>query len=167
MSSPTALPGYFQRYIDLVPEKDLQEAFRNQETIVRERLNSITEEKAAYAYAEGKWTIKELLQHINDSERIFAYRALCFARGEQQTLPGYEEDDFARASLANRRNWQDLVDEFFAIRQSTVILFRSFTPEMMQASGTAYVHCLRTEQIGFLLIGHVYHHLNVLKERYL
>ena len=91
-----------------MPENDLTSAFKNQAAGIEVFLKTITEEKSVYAYAEGKWTIKEMLQHITDTERIFCYRALCFARGEKINLPGFEENDYAVNSHANRRNWESL-----------------------------------------------------------
>ena len=160
-------PGYFQRYIDLVEEDDLFTGFQNQSLRAKELLNSISEERSNYAYAEGKWTIKELLQHMIDAERIFAYRALCFARGELQSLPGFEENDYAANSFANNRSWNNLVEEFFSVRNTTEILYKSFNPEALTASGTANNNKQSVESIGFIVLGHVNHHLGVLKERYL
>src|ERR1700733_5784478 len=96
--SPTSYPGYFQKYIDQVPEQDLHEAFANQDRVMQHFLSSISEEQSNHFYAEGKWTIKEILQHIIDTERIFNYRALCFSRKEAASLPGFEENDYAANS---------------------------------------------------------------------
>ena len=163
----TIFPGYFQKYIDLVPEDDLATAFKNQAQDARQLLNSITEEKSNFGYAEGKWTLKELLQHLIDGERIFAYRALCFARKEQQSLPGFDENEYADNSFANQRSWQSLVDEFFLVRKTSEILFDSFTQEALVNVGTANDNPATAESFGFTMVGHVTHHLNVIKERYL
>jgi hypothetical protein len=165
--SPTNYPGYFQRYIDLVEEDDLATGFKNQLARIQPILNSISEEKANYAYAEGKWTLKELLQHQIDSERIFAYRALCFARGEEQSLPGFEENDYAENSDANARSWKSLTEEFYAVRHTTEILFNSLSPEALARTGTANNNLQSVESIGFVMIGHVNHHLRVMQGRYL
>jgi len=164
--SPTNYPGYFQRYIDLVPESDLTCAFTNQTAEIATFLQSITEEKSMYTYAAGKWTIKEMLQHIIDTERIFSYRALCFARGEQQNLPGFEENDYAANAYANGRNWEDLIKEFLVVRQGTLFLFYSFTKEALERVGTANNNVANVTSFGFITIGHFYHHRNVLQERY-
>ena len=165
--SPTSYPGYFQKYIDQVPEQDLFTAFNKQLPVIGSFLPAVTEERSTYTYAEGKWTIKELLQHITDTERIFNYRALCFARGEKASLPGFEENDYAAHSNANSRTWQSLVDEFLAVRQSTELLYRSFTADALSVSGTANNNAITVASMGFITLGHFYHHKKVIEERYL
>ncbi|MGG9972416.1 DinB family protein [Ferruginibacter sp. SUN002] len=160
-------PKYVQGYLDLVKEDDLTTAYKNQLPVIKELLDNITEEKANYAYAPGKWTIKELLQHIIDAERIFGFRALCFARKDTTELPGFEEDDYASNSNANLRTWQSLKEEFFAVRTATEMLFKSFTPEALTSSGVANRNTSSVISIGFLTVGHLQHHINILKERYL
>jgi arsenate reductase-like glutaredoxin family protein len=167
LPSPTNAPGYFQRYIDQVTETELSAALNNQIAGIQAFLNSITEEKSNYAYAADKWTIKELLQHIIDTERIFSYRALCIARGEKITLPGFDENEYAANSNANERRWESLVFEMLVVRESTKILFSSFTPEALETIGTAGSNSLSVSQIGFILVGHFNHHKKVLQERYL
>jgi DinB superfamily len=165
--SPISHPTYFQKYIDLVPEEDLTAAFRHQSLVLTKFLYSINEEKSTHTYAPGKWTIKELVQHMIDTERIFAYRALCFARKDANSLPGFDENEYAANSNANVRHWKDLADEFLLVRKSTEILFHSFTEETLNNSGTANNNPATVASMGFTALGHVYHHMNVLKERYL
>ncbi|MEP7109984.1 MAG: DinB family protein [Ferruginibacter sp.] len=165
-SSPTSLPGYFQVYLDQVEEKELATAFTNQSQVIKDFLPSITEEKSMFAYAEGKWTLRELLQHIIDAERIFTYRALCFARKEATSLPGFDENDYAAASNANNRTWESLTAEFVSVRRSTILLFDSFTPEMLASTGTANNNSFPVAEIGFILIGHFNHHKKIIEERY-
>lgn len=165
--SPSTHPAYFQKYIDLVPEEDITTAFRHQSLILTKFLYSINEEKSTHTYAPGKWTIKELMQHIIDTERIFAYRALCFARKDQNSLPGFDENEYAASSNANIRHWKDLADEFLLVRKSTEILFNSFTDEALNYSGIANNNPATTLSMGYTAIGHVYHHINVIKERYM
>ncbi len=165
--SPTNYPGYFQKYIDQVPETDLFAALTNQSAGIEDFLNSIPEEKQTYAYAEGKWTIKEMLQHITDTERIFGYRALCFARGEKTNLPGFEENEYAAGSNANSRQWKSLVAEFIAVRKTIEMLFESFSEEALSKIGTANNNNSSVESIGFITVGHFYHHKKILQERYL
>ncbi len=164
--SLTSYPAYFQKYVALVPEDDLITAFTNQLPAIQQLLSVISEEKSNYAYDTGKWTLKELLQHIIDTERIFNYRALCFSRKETVSLPGFEENDYAANSNANARNWQDLVDEFIAVRTSTELLFKSFTDEMLETSGTSNNNPATVNSIGFITLGHFYHHKNIIEERY-
>lgn len=158
---------YFGRYIGLVPEAELLAAFDAQLPIIKDFLAGISEEKSTYAYAEGKWTIKEVLQHIIDCERIFNYRALCFARGETASLPGFEEDDYAANAAANNRSWADLVGEFLALRASTTWMYRSFSAAMLATSGIANNNPMTALATGFTTLGHFYHHKNVIEERYL
>ena len=165
--SPTNYAGYFQRYIDQVPENDLTAAFKNQSEGLAPFLNNITEEKSMYAYAEGKWTIKELLQHIIDAERIFVFRALSFARGEKNNLPGFEENDYAANSHANNRTWKSLIDEFLITRKSTELMFESFTDDALNLTGTANNNTTSVSAIGFIIVGHYNHHKKILLERYL
>jgi DinB superfamily len=165
--SPSSHPGYFQQYIDLVPEADLQLAFNNQLQVIIPFLNGITEEKSKYTYAAGKWTIKELMQHVTDTERIFAYRALSFARGEQANLPGFEEDDYAANSNANNQSWQQLMEEFLAVRKATHLLFNSFNESVLEKSGSANNNPASVGSMGFITLGHFYHHKKVLEQRYL
>ena len=164
---PANYPGHFKRYIDLVPETESLSAILNQGLEIMPFLSAISEEKSMYAYAEGKWTIKELLQHILDAERIFTYRALCIARGEKENLPGFEENDYAANSFANNRRWDSLVKEFLTVRQSTELLFKSFTEEMLDSLGTSNNKTIDVSSIGFIIAGHYYHHKKILLERYL
>ena len=158
---------YFKRYVDQVPEEDLATAFTNQLPILKSFLNAITEEKSTYAYAPGKWTLKELLQHMTDTERIFNYRALAIARKETASLPGFDENTYADNSNANNRSWQALVDEFIVVRQSTQFLYDSFTDEMFVSAGIASNNPLTVVSLGFTTLGHFYHHKTVIEERYL
>lgn len=165
--SPATYPAYFKNYVDQVPNEDLLTGFENQSAVIKEFLNSITEEKSNYAYDTGKWTIKELLQHMTDTERIFNYRALAIARGETASLPGFDENLYAQNSNANHRTWQNLVDEFLAVRSSTEFLYNSFTDEALATSGISNNNSVTVIALGFITLGHFYHHQKVLQERYL
>ena len=163
----TSYPVYFQKYVSQVPEEDLLTAFQNQLPIIKEFLSKINEEKSAYAYAEGKWTLKEVLQHIIDTERIFNYRALCISRKETTSLPGFDENDYAANSNGNSRKWQDMVEELLTVRKGTEIMFKSFTDEMLETSGLSNNNPATVNSIGFTTLGHFYHHKKVMEERYL
>ena len=165
--SPTTYPIYFKKYVDQVPEEDLLTGFQNQLTVIKEFLNSITEEKSTYAYDTGKWTLKEVLLHMIDTERIFNYRALAIARKETASLPGFDENIYAANSNANSRTWQNLIDEFLAVRSSTEFLFKSFTDEALSTSGISNNNPVTVISLGFITLGHFYHHKNVMQERYL
>lgn len=165
-SSLGAFPGYFQRYIDQVPEEELSAAFANQLPEIRKFLSSITEEKSNYSYAPGKWTLKEVLQHMIDTERIFAFRALCFARQDKTSLPGFDENEYAAHSTANNRSWADLSAEFLAVRQTTEMLFNSFSADALQQEGRANNNPASVGSMGFTTLGHFNHHKKVVEERY-
>jgi uncharacterized damage-inducible protein DinB len=164
--SPEAYPGFFQNYISLVPEDNLMNAFENQNKEIEEFFKSITEDKSQFAYASGKWTIKELLQHVIDTERVFAYRALVFARKDKVTLPGFEENDYATNSQGNARTWQNLCNEFDVLHKSTEFLFQNFNTEALEQIGNVSNYKITVAGIGFTLIGHFYHHKKIIEQRY-
>lgn len=163
---PATYPAQFDSYIKEVPDDKVLDAIRNQQPVIDDFLSTITEEQSMFSYAPGKWTLKEMLQHIIDAERIFAYRALCFARREQQGLPAFEEDDYAANSNANARSWSALLEEMKIVRKSTLLLYESFTDEMLESPGIASDKPATPNVIGFVLVGHLYHHKNVIEERY-
>lgn len=165
--SPTTYLAYFERYVNLVPEQDLFEAFANQFPTLKSFLTTVPTNKQEYAYADSKWTMKEMLLHMIDTERIFSYRALCIARGELGCLLGFDENGYAESSNANSRSWQSLVDEFLIVRQSTEHLFKSFTKEALEKKGTANDNPLTVISAGYILLGHFYHHKKVAEEKYL
>ena len=165
--SSTNQPGYFQRYIDQVKEKQLDSAFIQQSKEIKLLLPSISEDKSMYCYAAAKWSLREILQHLIDSERIFSYRAVCFARKEIAILPGFDENDYALESNANIRSWESLTAEFVAVRKSTLFLFDSFTSAMLDTKGKAGNNTLSVEELGFIIIGHFRHHQKIMEEFYL
>ena len=167
MGEPLVYENYFNRYTKLVDEKNIPAAFSNQDKILNDFLGQVSEEKANYAYAEGKWTLKEMLQHLIDAERVFCYRAMSIARKEIANLPGFDENEYAAHSNANRRSWADLAEEMKTLRASTKLLFRSFSDEMLNAKGLFNNTEGQAGRLGFILIGHTYHHISVAEERYL
>ena len=164
--SITNQPGYFQRYIDQVVEKQLDAAFIQQSKEIKLLLPSISEEKSMYSYAADKWTLREILQHLIDSERIFSYRALCIGRKESAILPGFDENEYAAVSNANHRSWESLTAEFVTVRKSTLFLFDSFTSPMLDTKGKAGNNTLSVKELGFIIIGHFRHHQHIMEERY-
>ena len=132
-----------------------------------EFLAGIPEEKAGYAYAPGKWTIRQVLQHLLDAERIFAYRALRFARQDKTALPGFDENAYAQIAHAEHRSLASLADEFRSVRQSTVQLFQTFGETELEQSGVASGEEIYVGGIGFIIYGHVAHHEEIMRERYL
>lgn len=169
MSRPNVndYPEYFGNYINQVPESDIKEAYSNQTPLIKEFFGSISEEKSKFAYASGKWTIKEVVQHLIDGERIFAYRALCIARGEQTSLPSFDENAYAACTNANERSWGDLISELQNVRASSIDLFNSFNEKMWNTQGLANNKSISVLSIAFVMVGHIYHHIKVIKERYL
>jgi len=130
-------------------------------------VQNIPMDKFDYRYAEGKWTIKDIIQHIMDSERIFVYRALRFSRNDQTPLPSFEEDDYANSTDSNKRSIQDLLTELSALRHSTLLFYKSLSEEQLKRIGTASGNQISVRALGFVLIGHQKHHQKVFEERYL
>ena len=161
------VPTFYHNYIALVEEDVLNTAFNRHLKEYSRLLHSIPEDKWSYNYAEGKWTIKEVVQHVIDAERIFNYRALCFARKEAASLPGFDENSYAAHSKANQRSGADLLTELNIVRQSSALLFKSFDEEQLEATGTANNSSIYVKAIGFIIIGHALHHAKILEERYL
>ena len=165
--SITNTEGYFVKYTSLVKETNFQDAFANQTEIINSFCNKINEEKSLYAYAAGKWTLREMLQHIIDTERIFSYRALAIARGETTTLPGFDENEYAAKSNGNARTWLSLVAEMNVVRSSTKLMFESFTEDMLATKGKFTSNTADPKNLGLIMLGHVYHHISIAEERYL
>ena len=161
------VPQFYHNYVNQVPENDLMTSFKNQTEIFLEFLNSIPPGKINYAYAPGKWTIKEVLQHIIDAERVFSYRALRFARKDRTPLTGFDENLFAKNAKAENREWNDLVEEFKAVREATEWLFGSFDEEQLNESGTASNSSNYVLAFGYISVGHSLHHKKIIEERYL
>jgi len=164
---PVVAPKPFEKYIDLVREQDLIKSLKTSKKSLLSLLESIPKKKTGYRYAEGKWTIRQSLQHIIDAERVFAYRALWFSRNDAQALPGFDENNWAINATAEDRDWDDMIREFRKLRSSTILLFESFSPTQLKASGFASNNLLTVSALGYICSGHVEHHVNVLRERYL
>jgi hypothetical protein len=168
---PRPIPGeyspFFQKYIDLTKGDDVRQELKNSMEPIKKFLFSLPEDKAGYAYAEGKWTIRQLLQHMIDTERVFAYRAMSISRGEQQPLPGFDENLYASNAKAEGLSLQELSEEFLLLRKSSVLLFMNMTDEGLVRFGTASDYKVNPNAIGFMLVGHALHHKQILTERYL
>lgn len=159
--------SFYQPYIDQTEINDVQYLLQQSLLPMEEFLSSIPLSKIDYAYAEGKWTLKELMQHLIDTERIMSYRALCVARGEQKNLPGFDENDYVVKSNAGERTWDSLKEEMSLVRKSTILLFNSFNKELLQQKGKANNYSITTNALGFIIVGHVLHHQRIIIERYL
>jgi hypothetical protein len=158
--------AYYERYITLVPEGNLVDILTEQHRDTMRMLRSVGDERGLYAYAPGKWTIKEVIGHLSDAERIFAYRALRFARGDAQPVAGFDENAYVPAGRFNERPIGDLADEFQAIRSATVHLFRHLDEEEMARRGVANSNPISVRALGFVIAGHERHHAKLLRERY-
>ena len=161
------LPKFYTHYVNQVKDLDMLDGLEQSGKQMISIINNISEEMGEYRYEKGKWSIKELICHVMDAERIFAYRALRFARKDSTELPGFEENDYAPQANAHARTLKQLVVEVENLRRSTLDLFASFTPEMLQRKGSANKNVVSVVNIGYIISGHESHHRNVLNERYL
>lgn len=159
---------YAIMYIGLLPDDGLvlQHLAENLRATT-DLILSLPAEKLLYRYAAGKWTIKEVLVHIIDDERIYAYRALRFARNDKTELPGFEQDDYALHSGANERDIDDILTELSTVRRSTISLFESFDQQALTRAGVANGNVMSVRAAAYHLAGHELHHVNLIKERYL
>lgn len=161
------VPEWYHRYILRVPKEELPPALEQHTQSILETLEGLTEEQWNHCYAPEKWTVKEVVQHIIDAERIFCYRALCIARKETVSLPGFDEVAYAAHSKAALRSSLSLLEELRVVQQSSLQLFNSFDEEQLATTGIANGSPISVNAIGFILVGHALHHLAILKERYL
>ena len=158
---------FYQPYLDMVKENDIHAALKKNTRQFRKLLKSIPRKKIDFAYAEGKWTLREMLQHIIDSERVFTYRALRFSRMDPAPLPGFDENHWAAHAGGAGRSWNDLLEEFRSVRNATQYLFDSFSEDQLKFVGEANGRPLNAFTLGFVVPGHVAHHMRIIKERYL
>ena len=158
---------YYGYYISLNATDNLILNLENQLEATYDFFKSLPVDKLEFQYEVGKWTPKDILQHIIDSERIFAYRALRFARFDTINLPGYEENDYAEVANANSRSIEDLIEEYKIVKLATIHLFKSFSEKMLLNIGQANNAPASVRAIGFIISGHEIHHLNIIKVRYL
>ncbi|KQM78273.1 hypothetical protein ASE74_14665 [Pedobacter sp. Leaf216] len=161
---PNEYPIWGETYISKV-DGDIFEILNDQAQSLPALFRANTD-KANYAYADGKWTLKEMLGHIIDTERVFAYRITCFARNEKQALPGFEEDGYVANARFAERDLEDLIEEFTALRKANLYLFRSLNEEELNRKGIASGREINVKSILFIVAGHILHHISILKERY-
>jgi len=164
--APSEYAPAFEKYISLV-EGDPLVFLERQTAAIKEQLGNIHEAQSMHRYAPGKWSIKELLGHVIDAERIFCYRLLCLARSETAPLPGFEEDDYVRAASFDQRSFADLSEEFMAVRLASMPLIHSLQPETASKSGIVNGRTITAAGQAYVLAGHAEHHLRILRERYL
>jgi uncharacterized damage-inducible protein DinB len=165
---PGEYAPYAIQYIGLLPDDGLiLRHLRDNLRATRELVLSLPEEALLFRYAPGKWTIKEILVHLSDDERIYSYRALRFARRDATELPGFEQDDFVVHSRADERDVRDILRELAAVREATIALFKSFDEEALLRSGVANGTVMSVRAAVYHIAGHELHHVNIIKERYL
>ncbi len=163
---PDEYSAYAARYVDLVGDGPILEILGEQKDSTYQLFTGLHLAKEDYAYAEGKWTIKQVLGHMADTERVFAYRALVFSR-ESITLPGFDQDVYMENTTFNSRTLEDIANEFKTIRESSLYLFKSLTDEQSKQKGIASGNPVSVRAYAYMIAGHELHHINILKERYL
>lgn len=161
------VPVFYKGYVENVKDMDVLEALEQSSKVALGIFRNIPEEHGEFRYGEGKWSIKEVLNHLMDAERIFAYRALRFSRNDKTPLPGYEETEYAPLANAHARSIVQLTAEMSRLRLSTLDLYASFSPEMLKREGTANNNKLSVLTIGYVIAGHETHHRKIIVERYL
>jgi hypothetical protein len=161
-----AAPYYF-RYIDLIADGNILQVLRTQMEEALALFSGISEEKSLYRYQPEKWSLRQLLGHINDAERVFSYRTLSFARGDAGPLPGFDQDPWVSAANADAYTWASHMEDFQAVRLSTMTMLRNFPAEAWEKRGVASDNSISVRALAFIMAGHVAHHLAVMKEKYL
>ncbi len=159
--------AFYETYVSLVTETEIISALENQIAEVANAFAELTEDQGDFAYAAGKWSIRQMLGHLNDGERVFAYRALRFSRGDETALAGFEENFYVNHSNFSRSTLTDLTDEFVFLRRANLLMFKNMTEEMWTRTGTASDNCVSVRALAYISVGHVRHHLRILRERYL
>jgi uncharacterized damage-inducible protein DinB len=157
----------YKGYVELVSGKDIMKTLEEQFDEVEQFFNSIPQDKAGFRYNEGKWSIREILGHMSDTERIFAYRALRISRKDRTALPGFDENEYVRYSNFDKQTMSDLLEHFLFIRKSTIAMFKTMDEEMTKLSGTVNNNQVSVRAIAHIIAGHAQHHINIIKERYL
>lgn len=165
--SNTEYSPYYKPYIDLVQTKNLIGSLKETNRQSLHLLKQLPPEKQDYRYQTGKWCVKEIVAHLIDAERVFAYRALRFARNDQTELAGYDHNMYIWSSKAILRDFYPMLEEFCLLRQSTIALFRSFDADMLSRQGVANGYTITVNALGFVIAGHEMHHMNVIRQRYL
>lgn len=160
-------PPYYKEYVNHVPDGELLQILDDQKKETKELLKDLSEETAEYQYAPGKWTIKEVIGHITDTERIMCYRLLSIARGEKGMLPGYTDDDYVKSGQFNRFSLSDLLHHQALVRQHTILLLSSLDEEALGQRGNANGSEVTARAIAYIIAGHEIHHRRFIKERYL
>jgi uncharacterized damage-inducible protein DinB len=164
---PTEYPAFFKNYVDNVKTDNIIKELRDQVMNVQALISTISEENEEYVYAAGKWTIKEIIGHIIDTERVLGYRAMRFARKDKTPLPGYDEDQYVANGNFNKQTLYSLGHEFAIVREANLALFKVWDEEALDQMGVANNYDVSVRALLFMIAGHAVHHLNVIKTKYL
>jgi uncharacterized damage-inducible protein DinB len=167
LPKPDEYAEFYSGYMKNIPHDNIIKVLEEGRDYLQSLIKSIPEEKENYAYDQGKWSIKEVLGHMADVERIMAYRAMCIARGEQQSLPGFEQDDYVNTADFNKRSLSSLSEELLSLRNADITLFKSFDDVTMMKKGLANNYTNTVRAFMFIIAGHELHHIKILNERYL
>ena len=157
---------YYAPYLALVTEEDVLEAIEQQSSATQKLLSTVDERRASHRYAEGKWSIKELMGHVCDAERVFGYRLMAVARGEEKSLPGFDEKAYVASGVFDGWKLTDLVEHYAHLRRANVLLLRNLPEGALDRRGVANERPVTARAIAWILVGHERHHMNVLRERY-
>lgn len=161
-------PAFYQTYIDALDDKgNILTQMETSLCVFEKELSEIESDKQEYRYADGKWTIKEIVQHLIDTERVFVYRALRYSRKDKSMLLSYDENMFVANYEINKRNYDNLLNEFSLLRRSTILMFQNFDDEILDMEGKVGENTFTVRALGYICSGHVLHHLKVIRERYL
>ena len=164
---PNEYASYYEKYVSLVPDADLVETLERQGAETLALLRGLDEEQGAHRYEAGKWSVKQLVGHVNDAERIFSYRALAIGRGDRQPLPGMDQEEYMAGVDFDARTLASLADEFESVRAATLQLLRHLSPEAWARRGTASDNEVTVRALAYIIAGHEAHHVRILRERYL
>jgi hypothetical protein len=162
----TEYASFFHGYVASVPEGDIVELLRSGGRELLEAIGGIPEERGGHRYGPDKWSIREVIGHLIDAERIFSYRALRIARGDQTMLPGFDENEYVKSAGSDQRTLADLARELAAVRESTVLLFESLPDDVWARLGNANGTAMSVRALAYVAAGHPTHHLKILRERY-
>jgi hypothetical protein len=162
----TEYDPYYEHYVSLVAERDIIDTLSSQPTRLQDRFTAMAEERGAFRYADGKWSVKEVLGHLIDAERMFAYRLFRISRGDETPIEGFEQDGYIENAHSNERSFADLLEEFSLLRRANMLFFNNLDDEAWARVGTANNAKVSVRALAYIMAGHVEHHLNVLKERY-
>jgi uncharacterized damage-inducible protein DinB len=159
--------SYFDKYIALSTSRDIEQTLVESHNHLIQTILPLTEDQMLFKYEEKKWSIKDLLQHLIDTERVFMYRAMCFARNDKTELPGFDENEFAAEAMADLKSKDQLLNEYIAVHKATIMFYNTLPKEAMDRKGIASGNEFTIVNTAHIIAGHIQHHLSVIEERYL